>query len=295
MPSETKTETQLENLLFGADVDFTLPTLPFTFEIDNTGDVPGAASDSKPVWVDDEVLDVNLIDTRRKKLRLDENETLVSADVYQQRLRTQFQKLHPVPEWANAPSTNDLPFLGNQSSLIKQTSQINSDFLNISRLKDANQADRCKSIVSSLQFHPTAPVMFTSGLDKTLRLFNIDGRLNLKISSTYFADLPITKAKFTIDGQNIICVGRKKYFYNYDIESGSVSRISHIRGREEHSLDKHFISPCNKFIVFIGMNGSIILLCRKTMQLIDVFKMNSNCKDICFTTSYLLSFGGIFN
>lgn len=43
------------------------------------------------------------------------------------------------------------------------------------------------------------------------------------------------------------------------------------------------ISPCNRYIVFIGTEGTIILVCRHTKQWIANLKMNNDIVDICFS------------
>lgn len=152
-----------------------------------------------------------------------------------------------------------------------------------------------QSVISSVQFHPKAPVLLTGGLDKTLRIFQVDGKENTKIQSVYFKDLPIRCSKFTSDGREVILTGRRKHFYTMDIEKGTTSRIFGIRGRdEEHSFEKFFVSPCNKYLVFPGKYGHISLLSKNTKNWIADLKMNSEVKDIGFSGDgqYMYSFGG---
>lgn len=87
-----------------------------------------------------------------------------------------------------------------------------------------------QSGVSSVHFHPTAPVLLTAGLDKTLRIFQVDGKMNSKLQSIHLKDLPIHSAKWTPDGSQIVMTGRRKYFYTLDVESGSIDRIMGVRG-----------------------------------------------------------------
>ena len=135
----------------------------------------------------------------------------------------------------------------------------------------------------------------TGGLDKTLRIFQVDGKANDKLQSVHFKDLSIYSSKFTSDGKDIIITGRKKYFYSMDIEKGITERIYGIRGREnENSFENFYVSPCNKYLVFPGKSGHISLLSRTTKQWISGLRMNSEVKDIGFSGDgqYLYSFGG---
>ena len=71
-----------------------------------TSEGDGAQSDGgdPPAWVDsdDERIVVSLASNPRlRKLRVSETEDLVNGKEYTKRLRRQFERLYPVPEWAN--------------------------------------------------------------------------------------------------------------------------------------------------------------------------------------------------
>lgn len=60
--------------------------------------------EEKAVWVDsdDERLVVSLASNPRlRKLRVAETEDVINGKEYTKRLRRQFERLHPVPDWAN--------------------------------------------------------------------------------------------------------------------------------------------------------------------------------------------------
>ena len=75
--------------------------------------------------------------------------------------------------------------------------------LDVGRVVDANRESKSQAVVQAVQFHPTAPAMLTAGLDKTLRVFQIDGKRNVCLQSTYLKDLPIYSAAFTPDGNEV--------------------------------------------------------------------------------------------
>ncbi|KAG8532597.1 uncharacterized protein KY384_002474 [Bacidia gigantensis] len=61
-------------------------------------------SDDEPAWIDsdDERLVISLAsNSRLRKLRVTEAEDLVNGKEYTKRLRQQFERLYPPPEWAN--------------------------------------------------------------------------------------------------------------------------------------------------------------------------------------------------
>lgn len=172
--------------------------------------------------------------------------------------------------------------------------QIAAGTLSISRLRDANITDPCRAVVQSSEFHPVlhTSVLFTASLDHRLRFFNIDGKRNTRLASVYFPDLPISSASWTGDGSEVICTGRRSYFYTYDINAGKAIRIPRILGREEKSLESCIVSPSSSssdatnMLAFLGNNGTVILCSNRTKQWIGNLKMEGNVRSACFTTSY---------
>ncbi|KAJ1567133.1 U3 snoRNP protein, partial [Nowakowskiella sp. JEL0078] len=141
-----------------------------------------------------------------------------------------------------------------------------------------------KSVIQSAKFHPTAPVLMTAGFDRTLRLFQIDGKINPKIQSVFIKDFPISNASFTADGKEVILTGKRKHMYIYSLEAGRFDRVFGVRGREEHSFERHFISPCNKQIAVTGRDGNILMLDRVSKNWIGGVKMNANVKDLKYSS-----------
>ena len=109
-----------------------------------------------------------------------------------------------------------------------------------------------------------------------------------------FNDLPILKAEFNPSGSEIIATGRRKYFYIYNMEAGNVDRSQGIFGLEDKSLEKFSISPCGKYIVFVGNNGYLTLVSYQTKQWIDNFKMNGTANAVAWSSDgkYLFSVSG---
>ncbi|KAJ3271884.1 U3 snoRNP protein, partial [Borealophlyctis nickersoniae] len=297
------------------DDDDDEPALDFVIDRggDDTADAAADAEDvdeehetalkPKPAaWEDEDDVMVNIVDTKRlRKLRTDYSEEIISGKDYEARLRAQFEKIHPKPEWATIPAegedTDDLLSVLRKTHGIvsrKKTRVLNSDRLEIVRLKDANQMAYSQAVVQSVTFHPTAPVVMTAGYDKTLRLFQIDGKVNPKIQSIYIKDLPIHKAAFTPDGKQVIMAGQRKYFYVFDVESGGVEKVPYIRGHEDDTLPNMYASPCNTYLAFIGRDGYVMLVSRTTKQWVADLKTNGYVKSLAFSADgkFLFTFGG---
>jgi hypothetical protein len=69
-----------------------------------------AVPPSEAAWhdSDDEGLSVDVVaNPRSRKLRVDEEERVLKGDVYESRLKTQFEKVHGRPAWADAAAAVD--------------------------------------------------------------------------------------------------------------------------------------------------------------------------------------------
>lgn len=73
--------------------------------------------------------------------------------------------------------------------------------------------------------------MLASGLDKHLRLFQVDGLRNPKLQTVFFEDCPVTKAAFCLGGSSVLCAGRRPHFYMYNVDAGRIDRIQGMLGR----------------------------------------------------------------
>eukprot|EP00051_Salpingoeca_urceolata_P019673 m.290262 g.290262 ORF g.290262 m.290262 type:complete len:535 (+) comp19464_c0_seq12:84-1688(+) len=261
----------------------------------------------KPAWVDhdDTKLDVDISSVARlRKLRTTEDETFVAGDNYQSRLRSQFAKVHGQAAWANLDQQADE---GNEydpgSQLLRragpllagsaQHRRLPQASLDVTRQRDANYSVPSEAVVQATEFHPAAPVLFTAGLDKTLRIFQIDGTDNPCLQKTFLPDLPIYSAQFASQGREIIMSGRRKFFYSYDIEQGRVRKIHQIQGHTEKSLEYMRVSPDGKLLAFVGHDGTIIVLSNKTKQWVADLKMNGSVRQLAFSadSSRLFSSG----
>ncbi|KAG4098432.1 WD40 repeat-like protein [Neocallimastix lanati (nom. inval.)] len=251
-----------------------------------------------PAWIDDddETLEINLTSVNRtKKLRESEEEITLSGVEYEKRLRKQFEKVYRRPLWAytKAEANNlglnreeQFSFFKTSDDIVNDnfsTKLLSPDKIDILRVHDANQEEYSQAVIQNVSFHPNGQVLMTSGFDKTLRLFQVDGKINKKIQSVHFQDMPIYSANFFPDGQEVIVTGRRCFFYIYDLNGGEITKIQGVKGHDDKSYERCKVSPCNNYIAFLGTNGYIILLSRKTKQWIADLKINKTVRDIDFS------------
>ena len=168
-----------------------------------------------------------------------------------------------------------------------------SESISVTRVKNANQMAYSQAVIQSVEFHPNSQMLLTAGFDRTLRLFQVDGKMNQLMQTVFYKDMPIYKAAFSSSGNAVVASGRRKYFYTYDIQAGKVDKSQGIYGRQEKSLEKFSLSPCGRWIAFLGRDGYIILVASNTRQWVKNFKMNGNVRAIVWSSdsAYLYSVG----
>ncbi|CAI5760374.1 unnamed protein product [Candida verbasci] len=273
--------------------------------------------DDENAWQDsdDEKLDISLTSSDRlKKLRKTEQDSNISGRSYVIRLRSQFERIYPRPEWiekidneeelssdeevdededeesnAQADTKSLLNVLKNTQQFIttKQLKLISPNKLSISRLKDANYQRRAKSAIQSISFHPQYPVLLTGGFDKTVRIYQIDGKSNNFITSFFLKNCPIYNCQFSpLKDETIIYVaGRRKYMNKINFNNGDIEKISRLFGHEktQKSFESFKISKFGNYIGLIGNNGWCNILNGKTGQWINGFKIEGTIIDFDFT------------
>ncbi|CAL1380917.1 unnamed protein product [Linum trigynum] len=275
---------------------------------DESEDEGEEADERKPVWVDEEeeATSINIAEVSRlRKLRKEEEESLISGSEYVSRLRTQHSKMNPGTEWARLEradsrlhsdeSSDEEDILRtNEDLVVKSLSKLQPGILSCSRLVDANAQEPSNGPINSVEFHRNGQLLLSAGLDKRIRFFQIDGKRNTKIQSVFVDDCPIRKASFLPDGSQVIISGRRKFFYSFDLVKAKVDKIGPLVGREEKSLENFEVSPDSKTIAFVGNEGYILLVSSKSKELIGTVKMNGTARSIAFAGDgqQLITHGG---
>lgn len=290
------------------------------FFIDTAGKNSEAfINDSEPgftknesVWYDedDEQAKVSLVhDTKLRKLRVDEEEKVVSAKDYASRLRKYHsEKFLNTLKWAETARVNadaSVEDLYGQesyepSSLDRavDSSAVSDvllpDFLAINRKTSFKVPSNSTNFLESLEFHPRINnLVHASGMDKSLHLFKIDGTFSNKVFSAKFQDMPVVSSRFSADGSEIIALGRRPFFYNFDLESQKVIRSNGVKGRHETEWSGPCYSACGKYLFLCGADGNIVVLSAKNKQWLTNLKMNEGVKALCASidSRYLFSIG----
>lgn len=221
---------------------------------------------------------------RARKLRKVEGETNVTGSQYQERLREQHAKIggEAKPKWAQVSEEKEedasgtLKFLASTNALVssgREGDSIPVDKIRVGAMTDANKTGVSKSAVGVVTWHPNGSILLTAGLDKTLRLFDVDGLKNAKLQSAHFAELPITSAVFSADGNEIYLVGLHHSIYVYDILSARIDRIDRLMGAKEEKFKCVVCDPTGQYVLVLGGKGRIHVVSSKTKQWIKTLKI----------------------
>ncbi|CAG8713375.1 27003_t:CDS:10, partial [Gigaspora margarita] len=127
--------------------------------------------------------------------------------------------------------------------------------LEVTKMKHVNQQTYSQSVIQSVAFHPNAQVTMTTGLDKTIRLFQIDAAVNS-------------------NGAEIIAAGRKKILL---LEVRSIDKSNGIYGFQDKSLENFSISPCGQYIIFAGNSGYLVLVSNRNNDA-EVYQWDINTR-----------------
>lgn len=169
-----------------------------------------------PAWVDtdDANLEVSLANNKRlRKMRDAPAEDVIGGREYERRLRRQFQRINPTPEWAQTARSKlrptkkrrastssveadhdetmdeDLPeALAATSGILGRRPQaLQQGTLAIERLRDANISAPAEGGIKAIQFHPATetPLLLTASDDRRLRFFNVSAACLQLVSRTY--------------------------------------------------------------------------------------------------------------
>ncbi|KAJ5627558.1 hypothetical protein N7528_004985 [Penicillium herquei] len=222
---------------------------------------------------DDENLAVSLSSQARlRKLRVAEAEDVISGKEYIRRLRRQFQRMHPTPDWANPElaakrrktdsdaesgaeeidSDDESGQLSMQplAKLLQNTTdltriednarsggkrKLRQEVLDIQRLKDVGKAQ--PSSIDSLTFHPHYPLLLSSGPASTLFMHHISPSApapNPLLTSLHIKNTPIHTSAFASPGGNrIFASGRRRYFHIWDLDTGKIDKVNGTADRKE--------------------------------------------------------------
>ncbi|XP_038161620.1 U3 small nucleolar RNA-associated protein 18 homolog [Cyprinodon tularosa] len=315
---------QLETLVFGTEDDLLDKLLEEEDEEQTSclllDDEEGGDEDSegdeeprqqlesrKAAWVDEDDELEEEVDMRhrfRRNLMKGEAETIMSKQKLQQRMKEQFQKsMGGTPSWAQSSrqklkkkkkahpddeeeeeEEEDDDMLRRTGNFVASSESLPSGILRMKKCLHANSARPSEDKLTTVQFHPSAQVVMTAGMDRSISLFQVDGKTNPKIQSIHLERFPVHKARFSLDGETVIATSlRNKMFYLYDMMEGRVVPVHSVRGLNEARVKEFSVCPEGGALLLTGTNGYLHLLTLKTNEVVRSMKINGDVSGAAFS------------
>ncbi|XP_004395270.1 PREDICTED: U3 small nucleolar RNA-associated protein 18 homolog isoform X2 [Odobenus rosmarus divergens] len=254
----------------------------------------------KPVWVDEEDEDDEMVDMMSNRFRKDmmknASESKLSKDKLQKRLKEEFQHaMGGVPAWAETSkrktSSDDESeededdLLQRTGNFISTSASLPKGILKLKNCLPANAERPTTARISSVHFHPRAQVVMVAALDNAVSLFQVDGKTNPKIQSIYLEKFPIFKASFSATGEEVLATSiHSKVLYVYDMLAGKLIPVHQVRGLKEKIVRSFEVSPDGSFLLINGVAGYLHLLSMKTKELIGSMKINGRVAASTFSS-----------
>lgn len=251
------------------------------------------ADPNAPLWEDsdDDRLAVSLASVSRlRKLRITEDEDVVSGAEYSRRLRKQYLLLNPLPVWAKEAEGRPSKRRRRSSAAASDSSSdAGSDDEDISAqplekfLRDVNRLagaglkkrrlrpevidiqrtreipDKHHAAVAHLSFHPEYPVLLSSSTASILYLHHIAPEAhptpNPQLTSVQVKQVDVRRAEFLYPkGDKIVFAGRRRYFHHWDLASGTVQKTTQILGhqKEHKTMERFKLSPCGRYMGIVA-------------------------------------------
>ncbi|XP_027897536.1 U3 small nucleolar RNA-associated protein 18 homolog [Xiphophorus couchianus] len=258
----------------------------------------------KAAWVDeDDELEeeVDLKHRYRRNLMKGDAESAMSKQRLQQRMKEQFQKsMGGTPSWAQSSDQKkkkkkaldeeeeeeeeeEDDLLRRTGNFVAPSESLPSGVLRMKKCLHANSARPSADRLTTVQFHPSAQVVMTAGLDQSVSLFQVDGKTNPKIQSVHLERFPVHQARFSRDGRTVIATSlRNKMFYLYDMMEGRVAPVRSVRGLSEARVKDFSVCPDGGALLLTGTNGYLHMLTLKTNEIVRSMKINGDVSGVAF-------------
>jgi len=263
----------------------------------------------KPVqaWEDpdDQEVEMDISSVARlRKLRKNQEETVITGEEYQDRLKEYYNnsiKTSHFYDWTSkkvevadtqGESYLDSLLKTNTSILESNKSQgLPRDILKLTRAAAIPLENRHSSVIQALDFHKNNETLLSAGLDKTIKIFNISKVLETNkfelrpVKSIFTKNLPILTAKFNGTYNEIIATGQRKYILGFDLvkETFEKSAPSFITARLQNKVKSFSLSHDDQTIAIYGHNQYMMMVSAKTKQLLFELRLNSEISACSFS------------
>ncbi|XP_041736400.1 U3 small nucleolar RNA-associated protein 18 homolog [Coregonus clupeaformis] len=254
------------------------------------------------VWEDEDddlEEEVDMTHRFRRDLTKSVTEAKMSKQKLQQRMKEQFQKaMGGKPSWAETKvkkknkkkddsdedSEDGDDLMRKTGNFVGSSDSLPKGIIRMKKCLHANNDRPSEDRLTTVQFHPSAQVVMTAGLDQSISLFQVDGKTNPKIQSIHLEKFPVHKAQFSVDGEQVVATSfRNKLFYIYDMMEGKVIPVHTVRGLREQRVKEFEVSPDGESLLLTGASGYLHVLTMKTKEVVKSMKINGNITGVSFS------------
>ncbi|KAK5705790.1 U3 snoRNP protein [Elasticomyces elasticus] len=176
----------------------------------------------------------------------------------------------------------------------KKRKILRPEVINIQRLPDLPPGPGT-SAITSLNFHPSLPLILSSGPSSTLYLHHLSPsppapEPNPLLTSLHVKGSELTTTAFHPKDSRIFLSARRRYFHVWDLKSGKVEKITRVYGQqhEQRSMERFRLSPCGTYLALLGSSrkggGVINVLSASSLQWVAQVRVESRggIADFCW-------------
>ncbi|KAF1380236.1 hypothetical protein PFLUV_G00184740 [Perca fluviatilis] len=204
-------------------------------------------------WVDEDddlEEEVDMKHRYRRDLIRGDPESTMTKEKLQQRMREQFQKaMGGTPSWAESSvkkkkkkkkaadddddddddeDDEDEELLRRTGNFVGSSDSLPSGVLRMKKCLHANSARPSEDRLTTVQFHPSAQVVMTAGLDQSVSLFQVDGETNPKIQR--LNEARVKEFSVCPEGGTLLLTGTNGYLHLLTLKTKEVVSSLKING-----------------------------------------------------------------
>lgn len=253
----------------------------------------------RPAWVDedDEMEEEVDVTHRFRRVLATGGESSMSKAGLQRRMKDRFEKaMGGAPAWAQIESKqtrtraaedsdSDEDLTTKTGTFTQSSDTLPKGILKMKKCADLNCSRKSSDALTSVQFHPSAQVAMTTGMDQSLSLFQVDGDSNPVIQTLFLEQFPVCRARFTSDGLSLMATSfRNKLFYLYHMTEGKVTPVSGVRGLKEARVKEFTVCPVGGAVLLWGSRGYLHQLSLKTNEVVGSLKLNGEVSAVSYSS-----------
>lgn len=260
-------------------------------------------SDKEVAWLDsdDERVQISLRSNPTiKKLRRTLDDDVVNGSEYVRRLRSRYSKMFPVPKWVTSKEvredsdrdmdSEDENIYANKSDPLAQILKCRSSYvsktksrllppttIDITALADSGASSQNGKSILSIAFHPSHPLLLSSGYDQLALISYIDGKKNPVSASLHVRKSVYQHVEFHPDGKTAILGSERKGLQFWDILSGNTETLKVFRNSNQRQsrFNSVSLSKDGQYLAILGSNGWMDILSSVTSQRICGVKIET--------------------